>query len=490
MSRKLRWVGLMLSGLLLAACGGGDSAPTDLHEQHAQAAPAAAKSPAAKPAAKQRASKAPQRMVATLTPAELFEWAAAHYPALFNGASITGFAPVNGYGNVQYSYWPATQNYLGISDGQLYFYGRDSGLQIQLVGSMTSLACVVYDCTAGGSAVQLGAALAIGSSVTGATSVEGVTVVHQVWLTAGTTYRFDLTSTAADPKLWLYSGTTQIDENDDINYPTDINSRISFTPEITGTYSLRVGFFEGFGAYTLSGAIATGDDGGGVNWNSPYSATELVATTQTLALSGRWGQAFTLSDETPVEVIFAARTNATLYVTTGASLANCVAGRSFTQLSQYTLLKSGYKAFTLAAGSYGICIRNTTAGTNEVRVEVQAQPTVTGFHYEQDRFVPVVSTVQPGGRFTQAATAGDSYRVILDGANTGGTFWYIPASEQAAFLAGETFLYYDDAFGCGSGRDAPGLCELTGIGDYMIAYHNNTDKAQAIVLIGRDYVPD
>jgi len=84
---------------------------------------------------------------------------------------------------------------------------------------------------------------------------------------------------------------------------------------------------------------------------------------------------------------------------------------------------------------------------------------------------------------------GDNYRLIVDGANSGGTFYTIPSSEQSNFLNGGSFQYYT-SFSCSSGQAAPGLCELTGIGDYVIAYDNDTASPQSIVITGRDYVPD
>jgi hypothetical protein len=88
----------------------------------------------------------------------------------------------------------------------------------------------------------------------------------------------------------------------------------------------------------------------------------------------------------------------------------------------------------------------------------------------------------------QPVTIGNTYRVIIDCANSGGTFYIIPADQQSAFLAGGGFQYYQ--IDCGSGRAAPGMCELTGVGtNAVIAYENDTDKPQSIVIIGRDYVP-
>ncbi|MEZ0306551.1 MAG: PPC domain-containing protein [Ramlibacter sp.] len=444
-------------------------------------------------AGKQSALKSPQRQVLNLTAPNLFIWAAAHYPWLFNGNYSSGNIGVAGYGTFFYYYWPSTGNYLGELNGNIYFYGPGSDWEVEYVGALSSFTCVVYDCNSGGGGSSTGSSLTVGGSVSGATSTDGATVLHSVYLTAGVTYSFTLTSSSADPKLWLYSGSTYIDENDDISYPTNINSRIDFTPSSTGTYTLKVGFFEGFGGYTLSASSnASGGGGGGVDWSSSFSADEIVETSETLAVNGRWGQAFTVSNgELPVEIIFAAQYTANLYVTTGDTLNACVNGGAFSHYENYAFIgQYGHQSFTLQPGSYGICIRNTANVSNSMRVEFQRQPTVTGFQYLQQRFTTVVRTVQPGGRVTQPVSVGNNYRVIVDGANSGGSFWYIPATEQSAFLAGNTFSYYTEGFGCGSDKASPGLCEMDGVGEYAIAYYNDTSSPQTIVIVGRDYVPE
>jgi hypothetical protein len=79
----------------------------------------------------------------------------------------------------------------------------------------------------------------------------------------------------------------------------------------------------------------------------------------------------------------------------------------------------------------------------------------------------------------------------VDGANTGGEIYIIPASQQSAFLSGGSFNYVTD-MDCGNGANkaSPGLCEITGVGDYAIAYRNTTNSPQSVVMVGRNYVPN
>jgi hypothetical protein len=78
--------------------------------------------------------------------------------------------------------------------------------------------------------------------------------VHEVKLTAGKTYVFDLESTAFDPFLRLQDKEgKKLAENDDIDPGVNRNSRIVLTPEASGTYRLVATAFtgRGTGAYTL-----------------------------------------------------------------------------------------------------------------------------------------------------------------------------------------------------------------------------------------------
>lgn len=235
----------------------------------------------------------------------------------------------------------------------------------------------------------------------------------------------------------------------------------------------------------------SGTSSGSVNWQSSFSANEIIEDSSTLSANARKGWTFDVTGSSlPVEVVFAAQYSADLYVTTAAGMSACVNGGSFSYYSSYSFQgQFGFNQFTLPVGSYGVCLVNRVNQSNGTRLEFQYQPTVTGFHYSQQRFSTVTRTVSAGGRVTQPVTVGSTYRVIIEGGNTGGTYYIIPASEQSSFLSGGSFRYYT-SIDCSSGRAAPGLCEIPGAGDYALAYYNDTSAPQSIVIIGRDYVPD
>jgi serine/threonine protein kinase/Tfp pilus assembly protein PilF len=79
--------------------------------------------------------------------------------------------------------------------------------------------------------------------------------VHEVKMSAGKTYAIDLTSEEFDTYLRLESAQGKVlAENDDIDYPKNLNSRILFTPQEDGLYRLVATSFQrrGRGAYTLT----------------------------------------------------------------------------------------------------------------------------------------------------------------------------------------------------------------------------------------------
>jgi tetratricopeptide (TPR) repeat protein/serine/threonine protein kinase len=78
--------------------------------------------------------------------------------------------------------------------------------------------------------------------------------VHEVQLQAGKSYAFDLKSTAFDPFLRLDDAQgRKLAENDDIEPGVILNSRIVFSPKVSGTYRLVASSFQGqgTGTYTL-----------------------------------------------------------------------------------------------------------------------------------------------------------------------------------------------------------------------------------------------
>jgi hypothetical protein len=171
---------------------------------------------------------------------------------------------------------------------------------------------------------------------------------------------------------------------------------------------------------------------------------------------------------------------------------NFVNGTSFNYFVSYSFPSGsfGIKPLnSLPVGSYAVGIQNTASVSNTYRVEVQQQPVIYDFVYSGDRFTPVVQNAATGFRFVQNVTLGDTYRTIIDGANTGGSVYLLPSSEASNFLNGSSFRYITNN-PCGSGSAAPGFCELRfAAGTYTLAYVNDTGSAQAFVMYGRDYVP-
>lgn len=159
--------------LLLSACGGGRDAAeasgtqraTRLEQPGAARAPASAceRAPAGTGVIAYRriggeclrsftgfdaapAQAAPQRRALAaatpppaLTATELFDWAEQEYAQYFptHEGDLT-FAPYT------YRYYPSTQNYVGVADGQVYVLGPISGGSLLFVGTMSSFACRVH----------------------------------------------------------------------------------------------------------------------------------------------------------------------------------------------------------------------------------------------------------------------------------------------------------------------------------------------------------
>lgn len=243
-------------------------------------------------------------------------------------------------------------------------------------------------------------------------------------------------------------------------------------------------------------AQASGPSNGktAVDWNSSAGATEAFSETRTLKKGGRYAQGFSLSGTaSDMEIIFVAQTTANLYVMTSSA-----AAQSFVNSSSFSYSASlsfptgsfGLKPLSsLPPGDYWIGVENTASVDNTFRVEVQQQPIVEGFSYAGDRFPTVVQNAAKGTRFVQNVTLGDTYRTMIDGANTGGSLYLIPGTEASNFLAGRTFQYISNN-PCSSGTAGPGFCELRfPAGTYAIAYVNDTASAQAFMMYGRDFTP-
>lgn len=484
----------LAAAILLVACGGGDDArepvamvPTTTST--AQGAPA---------------PLSPQRAPPALTNEALFSWAEQRYSRYFGGVGVGGFADP-----FTYRYYADTQTYLGIAHGEVYVLGPVSGNLVLPVGSMSSFACQVHpaDCdVAGDSSTTF--SFAVGNSVGGIIDTAGDADWHAIFLAAGQSYVFDLEGVATgqgtigDPLLRLFNGSGQQVGSDD-DSGVSFNSRIACTPSTTGWHYLSAeGADNQTGSFVLSAVPSNvasppcqaGGGGGSVDWESPFSAEEIASAQLSLAPGQAQGLTFQVP-ATPlaVELVFAAQAGANLYLTTADTLASCVAGGAFDSDPQHSFIGgSGFLSFTLQPGSYGLCARNTSTAANSVRMELRKQLSVVGFHFSQPAFPTVVRSVGAGARFVQLATAGDSFRTLIDGANSGGSFQIILASQVPNFLAGGAFNDIPElTAACGSSaRAAPGLCELTGIEEYAVAYWNSTASNQTIVIVGRDYVPD
>ncbi len=278
-----------------------------------------------------------------------------------------------------------------------------------------------------------------------------------------------------------------------ISGTTGSTTRISTPANVTSTTG--VGATAG-GTSSGLAAQSFGPSNGkaAVNWNSSAAATEAFSETRTLKKGGRYAQGFTLSGTaSDMEIIFVAQTSANIYVITSSASA-----QSFVNSAQFSYASSlsfpagsfGLKPLSsLPPGDYWIGVENTASVDNVFRVEVQQQPVVEGFSYAGDRFPTVVENAAKGMRFVQNVTLGDTYRTMIDGANTGGSLYLIPGVETSNFLAGRTFQYISNN-PCSDGTAAPGFCELRfPAGTYAIAYVNDTASAQAFMLYGRDYTP-
>jgi hypothetical protein len=428
-------------------------------------------------------------------PQTLFDWAQQNLPQYFGGPGVDGQLPP-----FTYRYFAATRSYVAVSaaDGGIYVLGPEiSSNQLRYVLPFGLFRC--------GITPEACPVLQVGESVVGTVATVGDENWHAVFLVAGQPYAFDLEGkptgqgTLEDPLLKLLNGAGQrLTSDDDSGF--SFNARIACAPSASGWYFLAAGGFEGqSGSYRLSAGASSaaapdcgrGTGDGSVDWESPFSAEEIVATSASLATGQAQGWAFDIGGGAlPVDVLFVSLFGASVDLTPLESLAACASGGAFTSLATFDGRAASW-SFTLPPGHYGLCVRNTSGIANEVRLELKKQPTMAGFHYERPRFSPVAQTILPSGRFAQQAATGQEYRTLLEGAKTGGTIYIIPAAETQNFLAGLPFNHYPAlTAACGSGgAAAPEPCELTGVEEYGIAYQNNTAIPQSIVIVGRDYVP-
>lgn len=491
------WVACALA-LLVTSCGGGDGgmgAASNTASANSDSEPLLGT-----PGPLRIAADQPLRSAQPFTAATLFDWAQQNFPQFFAGAGSDGVI-----GPFTFRFYQQTQTYLAVSsDGGIYVKGPEiSSDQILFVAPLELLGCVIDPAAC--------PAVAVGGSATGNVAAIGDRDWHTVSLTAGQAYSFSLEGAASgqgtlpDPLLRLFSSAGQQLTSDD-DSGVSFNASMVCAPSASGTYFLSAeGTTTDTGTYRLSVSAVPGPavacDGRpndpGINWESPVSAPEILQGTVTLAAQQRLGVGFNVTGgELALDSIFVSQGSADLFVMNSADLPACLAGGAFNFIAQASFqAQSGLRSFTLATGSYAICARNPTASPNMVRLEMKKQAAAAGFHFSREQFAPVTQAVAAGARFAQPVNAGDVFRVFIDGANTGGTFYIISADQVPNFLAGQPFDHFPELTApCGglgaAGTAAPELCELTGVGQYSVAYINDTATAQTIVVAGREYVPD
>ena len=177
----------MLALATLASCGGGDEAA---REGGAGAAPQVTS-----------LAPLPELPQASAADTAFFNWAERTYRTFFQGSATEGVAGV-----YTYRFYPASGNYLALANGGVYVLGPIGAGAIQYVAPRAAFACQVTpsDCSPAVPAPQV-------IAVPGSLRVSETTAARtsQVYLTAGTSYFFDLQGASsnegslADPVLRL-----------------------------------------------------------------------------------------------------------------------------------------------------------------------------------------------------------------------------------------------------------------------------------------------
>jgi len=126
---------------ILAACGGGASSDISFESQVAKnfATAALERSPATAPRGMLAAPRRPMAALPTLSTAAFFDWVPTKYAEHFNGAYVEGT-----WQTYSYRFYPSTQNYLGVSNGDVYVLGPITDGRIARIAPMTDYACGVF----------------------------------------------------------------------------------------------------------------------------------------------------------------------------------------------------------------------------------------------------------------------------------------------------------------------------------------------------------
>lgn len=233
--------------------------------------------------------------------------------------------------------------------------------------------------------------------------------------------------------------------------------------------------------------VAHGGGGGGGTVGGTFGSTFFLDGTLTLNGQGApHTQAFSLSSTT--QLVFRLATD---YATQTAiiepnQLSAFTGGQAF---SGYGVFSGGdgYKTVTLAAGNYYVGVRNTGAGTNAVRYELDRMQTLSS-GVLQDYYKTTATTLSPGQRRWDPFTIQSGVRYWIDGVNSGLDVFVIDASELPNFQAGGSFLQYTDYGGPNEPNLYGGAEFVLNPGAYYLVQRNPTSTPKSINYVMERWV--
>jgi len=251
-----------------------------------------AQQPSAAEGAPQRAAHAP------FTWSSFLAWASSAYPQLFAGSFEDGVA-----GQYSYRYWPQTDHYLAVAGGEsLYALGPATDWEIVYIGRLSALLCFVYPANCAAASTDIpgnattGATLAVGAAATSTIETQDDQDWFAVDLVAGVTYTFRMEGastakgTLRDPSLGLYSAAgTRVASNDDVSYPSNLNSQFQYAPTTSGRYYVAAGAYQSTGTYEVSvssSGTGTGTGGTGTGGSGGTGGTDIRGDAATTAWLG------------------------------------------------------------------------------------------------------------------------------------------------------------------------------------------------------------